>query len=312
MQTNVNADDSTQFHTDYLPAPSVADLERWFDEDVAEFKRKHKRSNVQPVPCEIAFGVWTEPDKTADALSNTAPPSTPDEAAPSADVPTISPPAENRPDEQQGIVSLSTPSRMIETIYIPNSHALALAVYSPAKKTVEYLNRVLARKSPDKKKQGDVYYVPVGSKFDLPGRGAILLPREAASYGSQADLVASIKRFIHRYADLPEFWEDLSAHYVLMTWMYDRFSAVPYLRFLGEPGTGKTRALQVVGALASFHQSFTKKLANCAISYSNGGSTISTGSNSTTRSCARSTPGLVRSVRRSSLWRRTNVFAQNW
>jgi hypothetical protein len=213
-----------------FPAPSVADLERWFAEDVAEWQAAHPSS--KPIKCDLLEGHADSADP-ADSLPAV-----------------ISPPTTDRPDEEQGIVSLSTPSRMIETIYIPNSHALALAVYSPAKKTVEHVNRVLARKSQDKKKQGDMYYVPVGSKFDLPGRGAILLPSESASYGSQADLVVSIKRFIHRYADLPEFWEDLSAHYVLMTWVYDRFSAIPYLRFLGEPGTGKTRALQVVGALA--------------------------------------------------------------
>jgi hypothetical protein len=31
-----------------------------------------------------------------------------------------------------------------------------------------------------------------------------------------------------------------------MTWVYDRFTAVPYLRFLGEPGTGK-RASRLQG-----------------------------------------------------------------
>ena len=35
-----------------------------------------------------------------------------------------------------------------------------------------------------------------------------------------------------------------------MTWVYDLFTAVPYLRFLGEPGTGKSRMLQVAGHLA--------------------------------------------------------------
>lgn len=36
---------------------------------------------------------------------------------------------------------------------------------------------------------------------------------------------------------------------MLATWVYDCFAAFPYLRFLGEYGTGKTRMLQVVAAL---------------------------------------------------------------
>src|SRR6266478_1623367 len=233
--------ETTQVESSPLPAPSIADLERWFEEDVAKFRAKKPHS--APVRCDLTDESWLK------EFGNIAPAQIEDEdSASSSDV--VTPPAADRPDEEFGIVSLSTPSRMIETTYIPSAHALALAVYSPTTRTTDYLSRVLARKSPDKKKQGDVYYTPFKTKFDLPGQGVLLLPSEAASYGSQENLVDSIKRFIHRYADLPEFWEDLSAHYILMTWVYDRFSAVPYLRFLGEPGTGKTRALDVTGVLS--------------------------------------------------------------
>ena len=36
----------------------------------------------------------------------------------------------------------------------------------------------------------------------------------------------------------------------MMSWVFDKFDAIPYLRFLGEPATGKTRCLQVVGHLS--------------------------------------------------------------
>lgn len=76
--------------------------------------------------------------------------------------------------------------------------------------------------------------------------GTILLASGVAPYGSQKQLVAEIKEFIRRYADVPEFWEEIIAHYILMTWVYDRFTAVAYLRFLSEPGTGKSRLLQII------------------------------------------------------------------
>jgi hypothetical protein len=101
-------------------------------------------------------------------------------------------------------------------------------------------------------------FLTIGERKIFPPRitggmaetGVVLLPSHSIAYVSQPELVAAIKTFIHRYADVPSFWEDLAAHFILMTWVYDRFTAVPYLRFLGEPGTGKSRMLQVLGHLS--------------------------------------------------------------
>jgi len=41
----------------------------------------------------------------------------------------------------------------------------------------------------------------------------------------------------------------LAAYYVLFTWLYDCFNTVPYLRALGDYGTGKSRLKDVVGAM---------------------------------------------------------------
>jgi hypothetical protein len=92
-------------------------------------------------------------------------------------------------------------------------------------------------------------FVPWPDKSGLIARRMILLPSRAAEYGSQDALVGEIRAFIRRYCDVEPFWEELMAHYAMMTWVYDKFSAVPYLRFQGEPGSGKTRALQVTGSL---------------------------------------------------------------
>jgi hypothetical protein len=86
---------------------------------------------------------------------------------------------------------------------------------------------------------------------DMVRQGVVLLPSRGSPVSAvqQASLVGSLIRFVHRYLDIPPFWEKMVAHYVLMTWVYDRFTAVPYLRLLSEHGTGKSRFLQVVGAL---------------------------------------------------------------
>src|SRR5580704_1140792 len=86
---------------------------------------------------------------------------------------------------------------------------------------------------------------------DMVRQGVVLLPSKGIPVRAvdQACLVDKLIRFIHRYLDIPPFWEKMVAHYVLMTWVYDRFTAVPYLRLLAEHGTGKSRFLQVAGAL---------------------------------------------------------------
>jgi hypothetical protein len=92
--------------------------------------------------------------------------------------------------------------------------------------------------------------LPPPDRFDNVGRHVILLASGVAPYGPQEQLIARIKKLLHKYADIPDWWKELIAHYILMTWVFDRFTAVPYLRFLGEPGTGKTRSLFIARALS--------------------------------------------------------------
>lgn len=84
---------------------------------------------------------------------------------------------------------------------------------------------------------------------DMVRQGVVLLPSKVVYGVTQPILVDRLIGFVHRYLDVPTFWEKMIAHYALMTWVYDRFTAVPYLRLVAEHGTGKSRFLQVVGAL---------------------------------------------------------------
>jgi hypothetical protein len=58
-----------------------------------------------------------------------------------------------------------------------------------------------------------------------------------------------IRAFLYRYLDVAPAFEQIAAHYVLFTWVYDAFNEVPYIRFQGDFGTGKTRALLVLGSI---------------------------------------------------------------
>ena len=44
-------------------------------------------------------------------------------------------------------------------------------------------------------------------------------------------------------------FEKVATYYVLLTWLYDAFNELPYLRLRGDYGSGKTRALLILGSL---------------------------------------------------------------
>jgi hypothetical protein len=91
--------------------------------------------------------------------------------------------------------------------------------------------------------------VPFSPGNNLLVHEVVLLPSEPAEYGDERELLARIRSFIHRYVDVSAVFEELSAYYVLLSWLYDCFYELPYLRVRGDYGSGKTRFLLVVGSL---------------------------------------------------------------
>lgn len=91
--------------------------------------------------------------------------------------------------------------------------------------------------------------VPYSPRNNLLRHRVVLLPSAPAPYDSGGELLGRIQAFIHRYVDLSPVFEQLAASYVLLTWLYDRFNELPYLRVRGDAGSGKTRFLLIVGGL---------------------------------------------------------------
>lgn len=89
-----------------------------------------------------------------------------------------------------------------------------------------------------------VTYMPSGDP--LVGQ-VVHFAATAAPYDSQATLFGEVKAFIHQYVELHADFEDIAALYVLLTWVYEFAPSIPYLRVIGDWGSGKTRFLDVVG-----------------------------------------------------------------
>ncbi len=90
-------------------------------------------------------------------------------------------------------------------------------------------------------------YIPMSSKHNLLECNVVRLPSRLEDYGSEQELLLEIKNYIHKYLDVSPVYEQIATYYVLFTWLYEKFNDIPYLRAMGDYGSGKSRFLQTIG-----------------------------------------------------------------
>jgi hypothetical protein len=129
--------------------------------------------------------------------------------------------------------------RLVELVYVPGERRTALAISTDG--SVTYVNSLALP-------AGETL-VPIRAENNLLRHNAILLPERAEEFGTVADLIQDIAAYIDRYVDLSDTFRNIAIAYVLLSHVYDAFNELPYLRFRGDFGSGKTRALQVIGAI---------------------------------------------------------------
>src|SRR2546425_6080050 len=145
-------------------------------------------------------------------------------------------------DAERRIVTVSNVSddgSMLEMIYEPKEKRTGFAVWNDGKCTIE----------PSVRLRPTHRLVPYSPQNNLLKNDVVLLPSAPEEYGLEAELFAEIRDFIHRYVDVSPLYEQIALYYVVLSWVYDAFSELPYLRLRGDPGSGKTRFLLTVGSL---------------------------------------------------------------
>lgn len=94
--------------------------------------------------------------------------------------------------------------------------------------------------------------IPARSVRDLIDKNFINVATGGEEYGTLKDLHAALREHIQKYVFLEDDrFYDVAIVYVLMSWVFDRFNTVPYLRVIGDMGTGKSRFLEVIGKLCN-------------------------------------------------------------
>lgn len=141
----------------------------------------------------------------------------------------------------QPAISAAFPDHtLVELVYDPVSTKTAFAVGWPDGRTT------IEDEITDPSGQR---LTPYSGKNNLIASGCVLLPSAIGDTRDIGEMVARIRAYLHRYIDLTAEFETLAAHYVLLSWVYDRFQDLPYLRFRGTWGSGKSRSLLVVGSI---------------------------------------------------------------
>jgi len=139
---------------------------------------------------------------------------------------------------QPVIVSAAGDDIIVETIYGPETNRTAFVIGTGD--TVSIASHWEC---------AGVRYRPVSPGNNLLKHRALLFPSEPLEFGSEAELCGDIERYIARYVALPHADRALCRAYIVLSWLYDVFAELPYLRFRGDYGTGKSRALIVVGSI---------------------------------------------------------------
>lgn len=89
---------------------------------------------------------------------------------------------------------------------------------------------------------------PLKGSSDTIKSKFITLPPEPIPYTTDQELFNEIKLFISKYFVTTNEFLETSALYIMLTWVYERFNDLPYLRVVGGLGTGKSRFLKTLGA----------------------------------------------------------------
>jgi hypothetical protein len=129
--------------------------------------------------------------------------------------------------------------RLVELILDSGTKKTTLAIFDGTE--VTFANDIAI--------EGGQRLVPISASNSLIRHQAIVLPEAPEAYGDVDSLVAEIESYIARYLSVSDGFRRLAAYYILFSWVYDAFEEVPYIRVQAEWGSGKTRALIVIGSL---------------------------------------------------------------
>ncbi|MFA5792202.1 MAG: hypothetical protein WC884_04200 [Candidatus Paceibacterota bacterium] len=141
--------------------------------------------------------------------------------------------------EWKGASCILSDGSLVEMLYDAKACESKLAVYKDGKVSLEDKVRI----------DGMTVFTPFAPNQDILRTKYVLFPSRVGDYQSNEALYYEVRAFVDKYVQLPEEFLSVVAVYVMLSWVYDKFQNIPYLRVVGLFGTGKSRLLSAVGHL---------------------------------------------------------------
>jgi hypothetical protein len=159
--------------------------------------------------------------------------------------------AKNTPKAKGALSHILPDGRLVEMVWIPEEEISGYFVGDSNK--TEFFSEVYLDSKGNQvidPQLAKKVLLPLPSDKGLVGSDMLKFASGVEEYGSPRKLFDDVKSLIKKYMILDEQFYDIAALYAMMTWVYDRFHALPYLRVIGNYGTGKSRFVEVVGTIS--------------------------------------------------------------
>ncbi len=139
---------------------------------------------------------------------------------------------------------------IIHTSKVIYNGTLYEQVYQPERNLSYYVGWDKAKNEPiprDFIEFNNIKYLPIHD--ELLQKNVVILPTEPTEYDNEEELEIEIESYIHSWVDVSPEHEQKATWYTFLSRLTDKINTIPYLRALGDYGTGKTRYLDVIGGI---------------------------------------------------------------
>lgn len=141
----------------------------------------------------------------------------------------------NKKSSNKILVSYNDDKKLIDTLF--NWNKTQFVEYNKESSNISYKQNIKIK---------DILYSPLKANSWFIENWLIIFSWWLIDYWEDKELIEEIRAFIHKYVDIQEELEIVCVYYILMTYFFDKFTEVPYLRVIWDYWSWKSRFLKTI------------------------------------------------------------------